>query len=93
MSLDMGIAGRRKRGRRIRLRVQDEAAARAVPMQRGYRNGKPNQQRQAEFAHVVHHLLSKHKNKKADVTEHPEVFHHVGLLVNEPPGTAELLFD
>ena len=25
--------------------------------------------------------------KKADVVEHPEVFHHVGLLVNEPPGT------
>ena len=23
--------------------------------------------------------------KKADVAEHPKVFHHVGLLVNEPP--------
>jgi hypothetical protein len=32
------------------------------------------------------------KTKKADVTEHPEVFGHVGLLINEPPGTAELLF-
>jgi hypothetical protein len=31
------------------------------------------------------------KNKKADVAEHPEVLDHVGLLVNEPPGTAELL--
>jgi hypothetical protein len=31
--------------------------------------------------------------KKADVAEHPEVFHHVGLLVNEPPGTAGLLFN
>jgi hypothetical protein len=30
--------------------------------------------------------------KQADVVEHPEVFHHVGLLVNEPPGTAELPF-
>ena len=30
--------------------------------------------------------------KKADVSEHPEVFDHVGLLVNEPPGTAGLLF-
>jgi hypothetical protein len=30
--------------------------------------------------------------KKADVAEHPEVFGHVGLLVNKPPGTAELLF-
>jgi len=32
------------------------------------------------------------KRKKADVAEHPEVFDHVGLLVNEPPGTAGLLF-
>jgi len=24
--------------------------------------------------------------------EHPQAFDHVGLLVNEPPGTAELLF-
>jgi len=30
--------------------------------------------------------------KKADVVEHPEVFDHVGLLVNEPPGTAGLPF-
>jgi hypothetical protein len=26
--------------------------------------------------------------KKADVAEHPEVFDHVGLLVNGLPGTA-----
>jgi hypothetical protein len=32
------------------------------------------------------------KNKKADVAEHPKVFDHVGLLFNEPPGKAELLF-
>jgi hypothetical protein len=32
------------------------------------------------------------KAKKADVAEHPEVFDHVGLLVNEPPGTAGLPF-
>jgi hypothetical protein len=31
-------------------------------------------------------------NKKADVAEYPKVFHHVGLLVNEPPGMAKLLF-
>jgi len=31
------------------------------------------------------------RTKKADVAEHPEVFDHVGLLVNEPPGTAGLL--
>jgi hypothetical protein len=30
--------------------------------------------------------------KKADVAERPEAFHHVGLLVNEPPRTAGLLF-
>jgi hypothetical protein len=30
--------------------------------------------------------------KKADVAEHPKVFHHIGLLVNEPPGTAGLPF-
>jgi len=30
--------------------------------------------------------------KKADVVEHPEVFHHVGLLINKPPGMAGLPF-
>jgi hypothetical protein len=30
--------------------------------------------------------------KKADVAEHPKAFHHVGLLINEPPGAAGLLF-
>jgi hypothetical protein len=34
---------------------------------------------------------SQSKTKKADVAEHPEVFDHVGLLFNEPPGRAELL--
>jgi|GEM_PF-1878874 len=32
------------------------------------------------------------EQKKADVAEHLEVFGHVGLLVNEPLGTAGLLF-
>ena len=32
------------------------------------------------------------RNKKADVVEHPKVLDHVGLLVNEPPGTAKLPF-
>jgi hypothetical protein len=32
------------------------------------------------------------ENKKADVAEHPKVFDHVGLLFNEPPGTAGLFF-
>jgi len=31
-----------------------------------------------------------HGEKKADVVEHPEAFHHVGLLVNGPPGMAGL---
>jgi hypothetical protein len=31
-------------------------------------------------------------NKKADVAEHPQVFDHVGLLVNGLPGPAELPF-
>jgi hypothetical protein len=30
--------------------------------------------------------------KKADVVEHPKAFDHIGLLVNEPPGRAGLLF-
>jgi len=31
-------------------------------------------------------------NKKADVIENPQAFNHVGLLRNEPTGTAGLLF-
>jgi len=30
--------------------------------------------------------------KKADVVEHPEVFGHVGLLVNGPSSPAEMPF-
>jgi hypothetical protein len=30
--------------------------------------------------------------KKADVVKHPEVFDHVGLLVNKPPGKAGVPF-
>jgi hypothetical protein len=30
--------------------------------------------------------------KKADVVERLQLFDHVGLLVNEPPGIAGLLF-
>jgi hypothetical protein len=32
------------------------------------------------------------RTKKADVAEHPKVLGHVGLLFNQPPGKAELLF-
>ena len=31
------------------------------------------------------------RTKKADATEHPKVFDHVGLLINEPPSRAGLL--
>jgi hypothetical protein len=31
-------------------------------------------------------MARRQKSKKADVAEHPEVFHHVGLLANEPSG-------
>jgi len=37
-------------------------------------------------------FLSPAAQKKADVAEHPQAFDHVGLLANEPPGIAELLF-
>lgn len=30
------------------------------------------------------------KTKKADVAEHPQVFDHAGLLVNEPPKHARV---
>jgi len=36
--------------------------------------------------------IEKPSKKKTDVSEHPEVFEHVGLLVNGPPGMAELSF-
>jgi hypothetical protein len=32
------------------------------------------------------------RNKKADVIEHPQGFDRIGLLVNEPPDQAGLLF-
>jgi hypothetical protein len=32
------------------------------------------------------------KTKKADVAEHPEVFDHAGLLVDEPSSDAGMLF-
>jgi hypothetical protein len=28
--------------------------------------------------------------KKADEVEHPEVFHHIGLLFNGPPGAGQV---
>ena len=37
-------------------------------------------------------LWSAPETKKADVIKYPEACDHVGLLVNEPPGTAGLLF-
>ena len=37
-------------------------------------------------------LLIPPRTGKADLAEHLKVFDHVGLLANEPPGTAGLLF-
>ena len=34
----------------------------------------------------------KRENEKTDGAEHLKLFNHVGLLVNETPGTAGLLF-
>jgi len=42
---------------------------------------------------VFHGIKAFLSTKKADVTEHPQVFDHVGLLFNEPLGAAKLLFD
>ena len=41
---------------------------------------------------VVTALPLRQNTKKADVLKHPQAFQHVGLLVNQPPGTAGLLF-
>src|SRR5208337_3332645 len=41
---------------------------------------------------IADRLLTALPRKKADVVQHPEVFDHVGLLVNGPPGTAGLPF-
>jgi hypothetical protein len=37
-------------------------------------------------------MPSSPRTKKADAVDHLNTFHHVGLLVNEPPGSAELPF-
>jgi hypothetical protein len=47
--------------------------------------------RSIEFV-LVGTVLASQKNKKTDVTENDEVLSHVGLLLNEPPSTAGLLF-
>jgi hypothetical protein len=44
------------------------------------------------FPFLVAEVPRHGKTKKADVAEHPRVFDHVGLLFNEPPGRAGLLF-
>jgi len=44
------------------------------------------------FSSQVANGFMPRKTKKADMAEHPKVFDHVGLLVNEPPGGTGLLF-
>jgi hypothetical protein len=41
---------------------------------------------------VVANVPQCQEQKKADAAEHPEMFGRIGLLVNEPPGTAGLPF-
>jgi hypothetical protein len=41
---------------------------------------------------MIASVFHRQEQKKADVADHPKVFDHVGLLTNEPPGTAGLLF-
>ncbi len=41
---------------------------------------------------MISTVLSHRRQKKTGVAEHPLVFNHAGLLANEPPGKAELLF-
>jgi hypothetical protein len=41
---------------------------------------------------VVAAIPQHRKTKKADVAEDPEVFDHVGLLFNKPPGKTGLFF-
>jgi hypothetical protein len=41
------------------------------------------------FGGAVHQVR---EIKKADVAKHAEVFHHIGLIVNEQPGTSGLLY-
>ena len=53
-------------------------------MQKGFRHGLTHFQLAAGWSS---------ENKKADVLEHHEAFQYVGLLVNEPTGTASLLFN
>jgi hypothetical protein len=36
--------------------------------------------------------IASQKTKKANAVEHSEVFDHVGLLFNEPPGRSGLFF-
>ncbi len=57
-------------------------------------NGAPVEYNQSvPLSHAPFADVAVEKNqKKADVVEHPEVFDHVGLLANEPPGLAGLLF-
>jgi hypothetical protein len=40
---------------------------------------------------MIRNVLHPPRTKKADVAEHPKVFDHVGLLVNESPATGGLL--
>ncbi len=56
------------------------------------RPAAPRADRTLVLGQVAGHFERHASQKKADMAKHPKVLSHVGLLVNEPPGQAELLF-
>ena len=48
--------------------------------------------RESNSSVVVAPVEDHRKTKKADAAEHPMVQNHIGLLVNGPPGMAEMPF-
>jgi hypothetical protein len=53
---------------------------------------KETGQKMGEHKRLLTPFFPTQKTKKADVAEHPKMFDHVGLLVNEPSRKAGLLF-
>jgi hypothetical protein len=58
----------------------------------GYLTCEPRAEKDSSLeTQILVASILRQSTKKADVAEHPKVFHHVGLLVIEPPGRAGLL--
>jgi hypothetical protein len=74
---------------------QPQDAARAiapVPAVTPGRQAAQEQHHENDQQEQAHEDSFQRVRKKADAVEHPEVFDHVGLLFNQPPGMAGLLF-